>query len=284
MFPSSFFASRLIGDYQITALSDGDMDANLTLLSGIDTAKASDIQRHAGIAEHGNIHINCYLIRGRGRTILVDSGLGESNHAGGWLKKNLHAVGVRPEDVDTVLLTHGHPDHISGLLDAEGHRVYTHAQLYLHPLEIEYWQDNDQLQQASERVQRNFALVRRTLAAYEQNLNILKDDEVVEGIRPVWLPGHTPGHTGFRIDAADKSLLIWGDIVHFPHIQSAQPDVGIAFDYNSTQAQSTRKSILEQAVREKLLIAGMHLGQQGFAHIIPAGQGYRIVYVESENE
>lgn len=93
--------------------------------------------------------------------------------------------------------------------------------------------------------QRNFALARRTLDAWALSFWIII--EVVEGIRPLWLPGHTPGHSGFRIDSAHQSLLIWGDIVHFPHIQAAQPAVAIAFDCDPSQAQMTREKIFAQA-------------------------------------
>lgn len=108
------FISCQIGDFLVTALSDGNISASLDLLSGIETVDAEVIQHNAGIVEPGNIHINCYLIRGRGRTILVDTGTGGQSEAGGQLKANLVAAGVRPDDVDTVLLTHGHPDHIGG--------------------------------------------------------------------------------------------------------------------------------------------------------------------------
>src|SRR5471030_2218589 len=273
------FTSRQIGDFLVTALSDGNMSASLDLLSGIETADAGVIQHSAGIAEPGNIHINCYLIRGRGRTILVDTGTGGLNNVGGLLKGSLGAAGVSPDDVDTVLLTHGHPDHIGGLLDAEGRPVYKYAELHLHPLEAKYWRDDERLKMASERGKRNFTLVRRTLEAYAQNLRFIDGNEITEGILPVWLPGHTPGHTGFRIDSGDKCLLIWGDIVHFPHIQSAYPAVSIVFDYDPAQAKDTRKKLLEQAVREKLLVAGMHLDRQGFANVFMADGGYRISIV-----
>lgn len=276
------FTSRQIGDFLVTALSDGNMSASLDLLSGIQTADAGLIQRRAGVAEHGNIHINCYLIRGRGRTLLVDAGTGGLNNVGGLLERNLSAAGVNVDDVDTVFLTHGHPDHIGGLLDAKGQPVYKHAELYLHPLEAEYWRDDEKLKTASERGQRNFKLVRRTLEAYAQHLRFIDGNEITKGIRPVWLPGHTPGHTGLRIEAGENCLLIWGDIVHFPHIQSAHPAVSIAFDVDPVQAEETRKKRLEQAVREKLLIAGMHLDRAGFAHVSRVEDGYRISYSEDE--
>jgi len=274
------FESCQRGDFLVTALSDGNMAASLDLLSGINTADARDIQCRAGIVEPGNIHINCYLIRGRGRTLLVDAGTGGLNNAGGLLSENLDALGVAPEDVDTLLITHGHPDHIGGLLQSNGSAAYKNAALYLHPLEAEYWQDDSKLKLASERGQRNFALVRRTLQAYEHKLHLLDGNEIIPGICPVFLPGHTPGHTGFLIDSGGEKLLIWGDIVHFPHIQSAQPGVTILFDCDPAQAEDTRIRVLERVACENWLVAGMHFGRQGFAHVLPFEGGYRLAYFE----
>jgi len=90
---NQIFPSRQIGDFQVTALSDGDMSASLDLLSGIEATDAEDIQYTAGITEPGNIHITCYLIRGQGRTILIDAGAGGLNNVGGQLKANLAALG-----------------------------------------------------------------------------------------------------------------------------------------------------------------------------------------------
>lgn len=273
--------SRQIGDFEVIALSDGNMSASLDLLSGITTTDAGEIQRSAGVTDPGNLHIYGYLIRGRGRTILVDSGTGGANNVAGQLAGHLQDFGVVPQAVDTLLLTHAHPDHIGGLLNEAGDAVYPNAQLYLHPNEVAFWQDDERLAQANERAQRNFTRARRTLAVYGERVHLLDDKPIVEGIRPVALPGHTPGHTGYRIDSPQESLIIWGDIVHFPYIQTAQPDVSIAFDIDPEQAKASRKRILAQAVQEKLLVAGMHFGGSGFARVIPEGQGYRMVYCEA---
>lgn len=275
---NSSFPSCQIGDFLVTALSDGVMPASLDLLSGIDLAEAEAIQQSAGLAEPGNIHINGYLIHGQDLTLLVDTGTGGRNNVGGQLRANLAALGVCPDDVDAVLLTHCHPDHIGGLLDAEGNPVYRQAKLYLHPLEAEYWRDDEKQRGANERGKLNFRLARQTLEAYAPNLRFFSQREITAGILPVWLPGHTPGHTGFRIDADDKSLLIWGDIVHYPHIQSAQPSAAILFDVDPVQAELTRKNVLKQAAREKLLIAGMHLDRTGFATVGRVDNGGPISY------
>lgn len=274
------FNACQIGDFQVTALSDGNMAASLELLNGIETTQATDIQCRAGITEPGNIHIHGYLLRGRGRTMLVDAGTGGRENIGGKLCENLLAAGVCPDEIDTILLTHGHPDHLGGLLDADAEAVFKHARLWIHPLEAAYWKDDAMMAQVIERRKKNFTLARRVLSVYEQQLHYLSDEDILPGITPVGLPGHTPGHTGFRIDAAEQSLLIWGDIVHFPHIQTEQPGVSIAFDCDPVQAEKTRRAIMAQASQQQWLVAGMHFAGSGFARLRPNGTGYQLMYIE----
>ncbi len=99
------------------------------------------------------------------------------------------------------------------------------------------------------------------------------------GISIVPLPGHTPGHTGYRVDSAGQTALIWGDIVHFPHIQIAHRDVSIAFDQDPQRAAAARSGLLDMVSADRLIVAGMHLGELGFARIQRIGRDYAFTYV-----
>ncbi|GKO56851.1 MBL fold metallo-hydrolase [Klebsiella quasipneumoniae] len=250
------------------------MTAPLTLLAGIAPEEAARLQRQAGVISPEIIEIGAYLIRGRGHTVLVDTGTGGANGVGGALIANLALLGVRPEDIDTILLTHAHPDHIGGLLTAAGTPAYPNATVLLPSRESAYWLAPSTLDNASERGQRNVLLVRRVMAICATQIRAIDENERIAGIRPCPLPGHTPGHTGYRLEAGGTSLLIWGDIVHFPSIQSARPEASVAFDVDPDQARRTRESLLRQAASERWLVGGMHLGLPGFASVENTASGY----------
>ncbi|AZS79403.1 MBL fold metallo-hydrolase [Achromobacter spanius] len=272
------FPSQQAGDFTVTALSDGYLAASLDLLSNIEPGEACRMQNAAGQNEPTAVHINAYLVRGAGRTMLIDGGAGGIKQWGGRLLSNLSLAGVEPSDVDTLLLTHAHPDHVGGLVDAAGQIVFPNAQLVAHQRELAFWQDDGNLSRASERARGNFLIARRVFDGYRNMLRTFEEGEVVSGIRALPLPGHTDGHSGYLFESSDQSLLVWGDIVHFPHIQIERPDVSIAFDQNPSLAAATRSRLLDMVSSEKLLIAGMHLGELGFARIRQSRGRYGLVY------
>ncbi|MNM98405.1 putative quorum-quenching lactonase YtnP [compost metagenome] len=272
------FPSQQIGEFSITAISDGYLSASLDLLSNIDSMDASKLQQNAGVSDPSSIHINCYLVRGRGRTILIDAGAGGFKQWGGKLKVNLALAGVQASDIDTILLTHAHPDHVGGLLDASGEAAFPDAQLVVHQHEVSFWEDDGNLSRASKRARGNFLFARKVFEKYREKMRLFTGNEVLPGISAMPLPGHTAGHSGYRIESGGRSLLIWGDIVHFPQIQIARPDVSIAFDQDPLLSAETRSTLLDVVSTDNILIAGMHLGELGFAHIRRKGNLYRIVY------
>jgi glyoxylase-like metal-dependent hydrolase (beta-lactamase superfamily II) len=276
----STLPSQRIGDVSIAAISDGYLSASLDILSGIDPAEALQMQEDAGMAEPSAIHINCYLVRGGGRTNLIDAGAGGIKHWGGRLIANLALAGVRPGDIDTILLTHAHPDHVGGLVAASGEAAFPDAELVLHEQELAFWQDDGHLSRASERARGNFQIARRAFDGYRDRLRLFDGGELLPGISAVPLPGHTAGHTGYRLDSGNESLLIRGDIVHFPQIQIPRPDVSIVFDQDAPLAAETRTRLLDVVSADKLLIAGMHLGEPGFARIVRARGSYHVACQE----
>ncbi|KVM90486.1 MBL fold metallo-hydrolase [Burkholderia stagnalis] len=272
------FPSQQAGDFTITAISDGYLTASLDFLSNIDASEAVDMQRDAGQNAPSAVHINCYVVRGAGRTILIDAGAGGVKQWGGRLKDNLLLVGVEPASIDTVLLTHAHPDHVGGLMNTAGQAAFPHAELVAHQREVEFWQDDGNLARASERARGNFLIARHAFDGYRDKLRTFDHGEVLPGIRATPLPGHTDGHTGYLVESRDRSVLVWGDIVHFPHIQIKRPDVSIAFDQDQSVAATTRSRLLDMVSSEGLLIAGMHLGELGFARVTRTRGEYGLLY------
>lgn len=275
------FPGHRVGDFHITAISDGYLQAPLGLLSNIDPADATQMQSRAGQRPPESIHINCYLLRSTRHTVLIDAGAGGIKQWGGLLLHNLALAGVSPEDIDTILLTHAHPDHVGGLLNAAGERVFPNAELVVHRSEWDFWRDDAHLSRASERARGNFQIARAVFERYHQQLRTFDTEEVLPGVQAMPLPGHTQGHTGYLLTSAAQNLLVWGDIVHFPHIQIQRPDVTIAFDQDAALSASTRSRMLDMASADQLLIAGMHLGELGFARIQRERSGFSLQYDRS---
>lgn len=272
------FPSQRAGDFTITAISDGYLTASLDFLSNIDPAEAFRMQSNAGQKTPSAVHINCYVVRGAGRTILIDGGAGGIKQWGGRLRANLSLAGVEPSEIDTILITHAHPDHVGGLVDTAGEVVFPNAELVAHRREVEFWQDDGNLSRASERARGNFLMARQVFDAYRNKRRTFNQGEVLPGISAMPLPGHTDGHSGYLLESHDQGLLVWGDIVHFPHIQISRPDVSIAFDQDPSLAANTRSRLLDMVSSEGLLIAGMHLGELGFARIKRASGSFGLLY------
>jgi len=274
------FPTRDLGDTEVIAVSDGYLQVGFGILSNVDEQECEEIQRSAQVSELNAVHINTFLIRRKGKNTLIDSGAGGVKGWGGRLIANLARLDIQPDDIDAVLLTHAHPDHIGGLLSAEGEAVFSNAELIINGDEFNYLEDDENFAAVSDRIKGNFLLARSIFKKYQKSLRLVDNGEIFPGVFAIPLKGHTPGHTGYRIEGSKSSLLIWGDIVHFPHIQLLKPEVAIAFDYDPQLAAETRTHLLERVSLDKILVGGMHFGEQGFGYIEKRKSGYGIVDIE----
>jgi glyoxylase-like metal-dependent hydrolase (beta-lactamase superfamily II) len=191
--------------------------------------------------------------------------------------RNLAAMGVTPDTISTVLLTHAHPDHANGLIDAAGAAVFPNAELVIGAKEIAFWQDDAIMSAVPEDMKPFFVGARAALAAYADRTRLIEPGEVLPGITAIAAYGHTVGHTAYLVASGGDSLLIWGDVVHLPGVQFARPEVGVIFDADGPGAIATRARLMDMAATEKLAIAGMHMDFPVFGHVVRQGQGYALV-------
>jgi glyoxylase-like metal-dependent hydrolase (beta-lactamase superfamily II) len=266
---------KKIGDIEVTALSDGVLATSLDVVLGVDKAES---RRLAGLkaGDPVKIDVNAFLLKRNGKYALVDTGSGNTmGPTLGKLPDNLRARGVKPEQIDTIFLTHLHPDHSNGLVDDAGRAVYPNAEIILHEREAAFWLDRDPASGANERIQRNIAKAAETTGPYRARMRTVRDGEVLPGISALLLNGHTPGHTGWLIQSGGDGLLIWGDMVHIASVQIARPDAGLVFDVDSQAAVASRRKIFDRVAADRLRLGGAHLDFPGFGYLSRKGTEYR---------
>jgi len=272
---------RRIGDIVVTALSDGYLDGTLEVLQNI-TKDAGQSLLDAQFRPGRRTSVNCYLIYSAGRLALVETGSGDYLlPTAGKLQKNLAAAGVDCAGIDTVILTHMHPDHSAGLTDPKtGRKFFPNAELVVHENEPKHWNDDGAMSRASERAKKMyFQCAREQIAPYHnQTRTFARETEVFPGVTSVLMHGHTPGHSGYMVASGKDSLLIWGDTIHVPEIQVPRPEVTIEFDTDPHAAAASRKRVFDMVATDRQLIAGMHVHFPGFARLVrDAGGGYRML-------
>ncbi len=266
-----------IGEIEVIALRDGEAAVPADVLLNLSEDDAATIA-----ADENNslsqTNINAHLIRSGDRVMLVDAGARELfGPTCGFLIDALAEAGVSPGDVTDLFFTHLHPDHVAGALTPEGGAVFENAALKVVDAERSFWTDG-----SFDAVEVNGAdwagLAQAVLSAYANQVeSITSDGELMPGVTVVSIPGHTPGHAGFRVDSGSQSMIHLGDIMHVPVMQLIDPRVATVFDIDGEAALASRIRMLDMVSADQLLCTSSHMLSPKFAHIERASTGYAVV-------
>lgn len=276
------FVRFRVGDYVLTMLSDGQLSLPArTLGANVPEATLRSYLKSVRLgSETQRAHLNLTLIDTGERVILVDAGAGPSfADAAGRIDESLKAAGYAPADIDLIVITHGHPDHVWGLLDDAGEQPrFAHAEYAINAAEWQFWTDEtlaDRLPEAQKAMARG---ARKSLTAVSgRTKRVQPADEVAPGISLFDAPGHTPGHSGVMVESSDQRLLIVGDALTHPYISFEQPEWYFGFDMDGAQAAVSRKRILDMAASEDLRLALYHAPFPGVGRVGRLGAAYRFI-------
>lgn len=196
--------------------------------------------------------ISTFLLKADGEYILFDAGLGD---VGGQMRQRLTELGIRPDEIKLIYLTHFHGDHIGGLITAAENgqisRVFANADIYASQTEYDAWMNNIS----------NNDLQKNIMGLYQDKLHLFAfGDTLPHNVTALDAVGHTPGHTAYRYN----ELLIIGDLMHGYALQKDHPEINSIYDMDQAKAAESRIRLMKYAQDNHLIMAGMHLPEPGF--------------------
>ena len=264
-----------IGNVKVTVLEDGYLNLPKEVLKNISPEIEKTLTDNAE-SDLVLSNINTFLVEQNNQKLLVDTGCRDIfGPTCGFFPEQLEKAGTNPEEITDLFFTHLHPDHVGGAITKDGKPVFVNASVKIPEKEIDFWNRDD-----FEDVEANgksFAdLAKSLLNAYDGKvISVSNEDEIIKNVHVVDLPGHTPGHSGFRIDDANESFINLGDILHVPNIQLENPNISLLFDVDMEQGLKTRKKLFDMVSTDKLLCSGGHMLAPKFGYIEKSGTGYK---------
>ncbi|MET3390323.1 MULTISPECIES: MBL fold metallo-hydrolase [Variovorax] len=278
------FYRMMLGDFEVTALFDGTLDLEpKKLLTNTTQEQVGKLLDRGFEKDAVPTSVNGYLINTGSKLVLVDTGAGGLfGPTLGNLQANLKAAGYQPEQVDDVLITHMHGDHVGGLVQ-DGKLVFPNATIHAGQEDADFWLNKANLEKASAEMKGFFQGAMASLNPYVEAgkfKGMKGGTELAPGIKAVPAHGHTPGHNIYVVESKGQKLVLWGDLMHVAAVQFAQPQVTISFDVDSKPAAVERKKAYADAAKGRYLVGSAHLPFPGLGHVRAEGKGYVWVPVD----
>lgn len=257
-----------IGRFTVTALADGYADMPYNFFPGREPGEVEKAAAVEFTARKSGVRFlfNQYLIDDGQRRILIDAGAAGSIGQTGKLPQALAALGLQRDQIDAVIVTHMHQDHMGGLI-AGGKNNYPGAELYIDRRDVKHWTDPAKRSGAPEYLQTSFSMAEEVVRLYPRLQAIDRERDIIPGVSIVDLTGHTPGHIGVRIEDDGKSLIMVSDMI-FPVVHPAATDVFFLFEQDRIAAKAMRDRFFPRAASEGALIAATHMPFPGLGRVV----------------
>ena len=272
-------ASVTLGGMQVEMVSDGNLVLPRDFILGPMPDAADEILTRYGIEGDAlTPPCNITLLRHEDRVILFDVGSGpDFQPSAGLLPDTLDALGLAPEEVTHLVITHGHPDHIWGLLDDFDEPFLPEAQILMGRAEFDYWRDPNTVSSIGQARQAFAVGAERRLSAVADLITFFEDGaEILPGILAHLTPGHTPGHMAFELRDGSESLMVVGDALGNHHVAFERPEWDSGSDQDAPLAAQTRLSLLDRLTNDQMMLAGFHL-PGGLGRAERSDSGYRFI-------
>jgi glyoxylase-like metal-dependent hydrolase (beta-lactamase superfamily II) len=205
-------------------------------------------------------------------------GAGHLGPKTGKLTQNMKTANIDPASIDSVFITHAHPDHIGGTLDEEGKPVFTNASYFIWKREWDFWFSESEYRKANERIKMFMNIARENLQPIQNRIRLVEfvdhEFEALPGVCTIAAPGHTPGHMVVSFSSGVEKLMYIGDTVLYPfHLE--HPDWIPIYDILPDEAAVSKRRIFDMAADEKAWVIGQHFPPfPSLGHVVRKGQGW----------
>jgi glyoxylase-like metal-dependent hydrolase (beta-lactamase superfamily II) len=278
--PSYFYRFNL-GDAEVTVVSDGPLplgNPKGTFTGVPDEELRKMLTDNFLPSDNIVLEQNSPIVNFGDKLVLFDTGMGTSKLFGpttGRQQKSMAEAGIKPEDIDAVVCSHAHIDHIGGIVDASGKVLFPNAQFYIAQSDLDFWTDeskmNSPLKDFIVHARKNLLPVRDRLVFYKDG------QEFLPGIQAMAAPGHTVGHHIFMISSAGKPFAFLGDLTHHQILLLEKPRMEFAYDTDPKQAAESRVKMLDMLAANKIPVMSYHYPWPGYGHVVKAGEGFHYI-------